>query len=239
MQNRNMPSRSTIKLFAAFSALCLASAPAAAQVPLEFEIDLFELHLGKDDDHLVLDSTLTVGGGEDQFLLKLAGGSDTRTSFDDLEVQGLYSRSLSEKAALHFGVRHDMRPGSDLTHGVAGIVAELLPALEAEHYFFISQKGDLTGGAQLIWGVDIAPRLVLEPRLALGWATQSIPGEDLGHGVTDVEVSARMRQSLGENFNIYAGVVHERLVGSTRAIALQANDPSRVTRAIVGLGVNF
>ncbi|MCF8709658.1 copper resistance protein B [Rhizorhapis sp. SPR117] len=149
-----------MRLLAAFFTLGVISAPAAAQVPLELEVDLLEVHLGKGDDHLLLDSTLTAGAGNDQFLVKLTGGSETRTSFDDLEAQALYSRSLSESAAVHLGVRHDMRAGSNLTHGVAGLVVELLPGFEAEHYFYVSQHGDLTGSAQLLLGVDLAPQLV-------------------------------------------------------------------------------
>ncbi|MCF8710393.1 copper resistance protein B [Rhizorhapis sp. SPR117] len=80
---------------------------------------------------------------------------------------------------------------------------------------------------------------MLEPRLGLGWSAQAIPGEDLGRGLTDIEASLRLRRSLGKDFNIYAGVVHERLVGFTRTIAVSAGDPSRVTRAIVGLGFSF
>lgn len=224
---------------AAMLALGFQPAIAAAQTAMELEVDLLEVHLGRGSDHLVLDSTLTLGDGADQLLIKAAGGSETRTAFDDLELQALYSRSLSDKVALHFGMRHDMRAGSDLTHGVAGLVAEVLPGLEAEHYLFVSQDGDLTGAGQLVLGVDLAPRLVLEPRLAVGWSAQEIPGENLGNGLTDVEASLRLRHALSDNFNVYAGVVHERLVGSTRSIALTAGDPARVTRAVVGLGFSF
>lgn len=239
MQTRVMASRLIIRLFLALCALGMGSAPVLAQVPPAFEVDLLEVHLGKGEDHLLFDSTLTAGEGDNQLLVKVAGGSDTRTGFDDLEVQGLYSRSLSKSAQLHFGVRHDIRPGSNLTHGVAGLVVELRPGLDAEHYFFVSQHGNLTGSAQVVWGLDVTPKLVLEPRVALGWSAQAIPGEDLGQGVTDIEASLRLRRSLGENFNLYTGIVHERLVGPTRSIALAAGDPSRVTRAIVGLGLNF
>lgn len=230
--------RTLLQLAAASLALGFQPSVAAAQ-EVELEVDLFEVHLGKGDDHLLLDSTLTVGGGADQFLVKLAAGSETRTSFDDFEVQGFYSRSLSDSAALHFGVRHDFRAGSDLTHGVAGLVVEVLPGLEAEQYVFVSQDGDLTGEAQLLLGLDITPSLTLEPRVAFGWSAQAIPAEDLGTGLTDVEASLRLRRSFGDSFNVYTGVVHERLLGSTRSIAVAAGDPSRVTRAVVGLGFSF
>lgn len=230
--------RSLLQLAAASLALGFQPAVVAAQ-EVELEVDLFEVHLGKGDDHLLLDSALTVGGGKNQLLVKLAGGSETRTSFDDFEIQGLYSRSLSDSAALHFGVRHDFRAGSDLTHGAAGLVVQVLPGLEAEHYFYVSQEGDLTGAAQLLLGVDITPTLSLEPRLAVGWAAQTIAAEDLGSGLTDIEASVRLRRSFGDSFNVYGGVVHERLLGATRSIAVTAGDPSRVTRAVIGLGFSF
>lgn len=230
--------RTLLQLAAASLALGLQPAVAVAQ-EVGLEVELFEVHLGNGDDHLVLDTALTVGGGVDQLLVKLDAGSETRTSFDDFEVQAFYSRSLSDTAALHFGVRHDFRAGSNLTHGAAGLVVEVLPGLEAEQYFYVSQDGDLTGAAQLVLGLDIAPSLTLEPRLAAGWSAQAIPSEDLGNGVTDIEASLRLRRSFGDTFNVYAGVVHERLLGATRSIAIAAGDPSRVTRAVVGLGFSF
>lgn len=234
-----MKNRTPLHLAAAMIAVGFQPAIAAAQTAVELEVDLLEVHVGRGDDHLVLDSTLTLGDGADQLLVKAAGGSETRTAFDDFEVQALYSRSLSDKAALHLGVRHDVRAGSDLTHGVAGMVVDVLPGLEAEHYLFVSQDGDLTGAGQLLLGIDFAPQLVLEPRLAVGWSAQEIPDEALGNGFTDVEASLRLRHSLGENFNVYTGVVHERLLGSTRSIAVAAGDPSRVTRAVLGFGFTF
>ncbi len=234
-----MKSRLLLPLTAAMTALGFQPTIAAAQTAVEMEVDLLEVHLGRGNNHLLLDSTLTLGDGADQLLVKAAGGSETRTAFDDFELQALYSRSLSDKVALHFGMRHDMRTGSDLTHGVAGLVAEVLPGLEAEHYLFVSQDGDMTGAGQLMLGVDLAPRLVLEPRLAVGWSAQEVPGENLGNGLTDVEASLRLRRSIGEHFNIYTGVVHERLLGSTRSIAVAAGDPARVTRAVIGFGFGF
>lgn len=234
-----MKSRILLQLTAAMLALGFKPTIAAAQTAVELEVDLLEVHLGRSNDHLVLDSTLTLGDGADQLLVKVAGGSETRTAFDDFELQGLYSRSLSDMVALHFGMRHDMRAGSNLTHGVAGLVAEVLPGLEAEHSLFVSQDGDLTGAGQLVFGVDLAPRLVLEPRLAVGWSAQEIPGEDIGNGLTDVEASLRLRHALSDNFNVYAGVVHERLLGSTRSIAVATGDPARVTRAVLGFGFSF
>jgi copper resistance protein B len=239
MEQSRMINRFTGRLLAILLAFAVHPQVAFASTPVELEVDLLEVHLGKGDDHLLLDSALTLGDGADQFVLELAGGSDTRTAFDDFELVGLYSRTLSDTAALRLGLRHDLREGSDLTHATAGLVLEPLPGLELESMAFLSQDGDLTGAAELIFGLDLAPQLTLEPRLAIGWSARTIPEEDLGNGLTDIEASVRLRRSLGDNFNVYTGIIHERLVGSTRSIAVAAGDPSRVTRAIVGVGFGF
>lgn len=221
--------------------LGLAAFPAAASAQNGFaaDIDLLEVHVGKGHDHLVLDSGMTVGAGADQFVVKVAGGSDTRTSFDDVEIQALYSRALSGRVALLAGVRYDIRDGSNLAHASIGVVADLGSGVEAEHYAFVSQHEDVTGSGQLIVHWDIAPRLTFEPRLALGWSAQSVPEEDLGSGPTDVELSIRLRRSFGENLDIYTGLIHERLLGSTRDIAVAHGETARVTRAIFGIGLSF
>lgn len=221
--------------------LGLAAFPAAAsaQDGLAADIDLLEVHVGKGHDHLVLDSGMTIGAGADQFVVKVAGGSDTRTSFDDVEIQALYSRTLPDGIALLAGVRYDIRDASNLAHASVGVVADLGSGVEAEHYAFVSQHGDVTGSGQLIVRWDIAPRLTLEPRLALGWSAQSVPEEDLGSGPTDVEMSVRLRRAFGENVNIYTGVIHERLLGGTRDIAIAHGETAKVTRAIFGIGLSF
>lgn len=212
---------------------------ASAQDGISAEIDLLEIHVGKGHDHLVLDSGITVGAGADQLVIKVEGGSDTRTSFDDIEIQALYSRTLSDRVTMLAGVRYDIRDASNLAHASMGVAADLGSGIEAEHYAFVSQHGDLTGSGQLLARWDLAPRLTLEPRLALGWSAQGVPEEDLGSGLTDVEASVRLRRSFGENFNIYTGIIHERLLGGTRDIAVAHSETARVTRAIFGIGLLF
>lgn len=221
------------------AAVLATSATARAEVEFDGEVDLFELHLGEGDDHLVLDSTFTIGTDSSRFVAKFAGGSDTRTAFDDGEIQALYSRELSDSVAVLGGLRHDLREGPSLTHGALGFEAALAPWLESEHFFFVSQHGDLTGSGHLIASWDLSPRLTLEPRLVLGWSGQRIPAEALASGFTDVEVAVRLRRPLGENLDVYAGIIHERLLGGTRDIALASGDKSRVSLAVIGVGLSF
>jgi len=217
----------------AFAALACA-APAAAE-PLQGGIDLLELHPSPGNTHLVMESTWELG----QALLKLDGGSDTRPTFDDVEVQGLWMPEVAKGVRLALGVRRDLRPGNDLTHGVAGIEAELLPWLAAEHYLFVSRYSDVTGSAKLVARWSVGPGLVFEPRVQLDWAARDAPREGLAAGATALELSARLRQSVTSQFNVYAGVIHERALGRTAAIAEADGNPVHVTRAVIGAGFSL
>lgn len=239
MAHGDMPYSPATRWLLLLAGLVACPAAASAEDSFAAEIDLLEIHVGKGHDHLVLDSGLTVGAGADQLVIKLAGGSDTRTSFDDVELQGLYARTLSDRVTLLAGVRYDIRDASNLAHASMGVVADLGSGVEAEHYAFVSQHGKLTGSGQLIARWDVAPRLTLEPRLALGWSAQDVPAEDLGSGPTDVEVSVRLRRAFGENVNFYTGIIHERLLGGTRDIAIAHGETTKVTRAIFGIGLSF
>lgn len=146
---------------------------------------------------------------------------------------------VNDSTTLAFGVRRDLRSGEDLTHVAAGIEAAVAPWLDAEHYAFVSQRGDLTGGGELVASFDLASRWRLEPRVALNWAAQAVPEEALDSGLSDINASARLRYSLTEQADIYLGVVHERLLGGTADIARADDGPVHVTRGIIGFGLTL
>ena len=39
--------------------------------------------------------------------------------------------------------------------------------------------------------------------------------------------------------SVYIGIIHERLLGGTRDIALASGDKSRVSLAVIGAGLSF
>lgn len=222
-----------IRAIAAALSLALA-APAAHAAPVG-GIDLFELHPGADTTRFAMESTWELG----QLALKVDGGSDTRPMFDSAQVQLLWMPQVAPGVKLAFGPRHDIRPGENLTHAVAGIEADLTPWLTGEHYVYLSQRGDLTGGGKLVARFALASALVLEPRIQLDWSAQPIPRESLASGPTGLKLSARLRRSLGPHVDVYAGAVHDRVLGGTAALAREGGSPVTVTRAVIGAGFSL
>ena len=231
MIGRFLPCRAALP---ALAALLLAPAEAAAQ-PLQGGIDLLELHPGPGNTHLVMESTWELG----QLALKADGGSDTRPMFEEVELQGLWMPAIATGVKLGLGARQDLRPGADLTHAVAGVEAQLAPWLAGEHYVFVSARGDLTGSGKLVARWTLAPALALEPRAQLDWSAHAVPREGLAAGATGLELSARLRHQLTPNLDVYAGVIHERALGATAALARADGNPVHVTRAVIGAGLSL
>lgn len=226
-------------LFLTTCALAWGLAPSAALAqPVLGGVDLFELHPGG-PTHLVMESTWVVGEGVPRAALKLDAGSDTRPAFDDATVQLLWLPEVAPGVSLALGARHDLRPGSNLTHAVAGIEAQVLPWLSGEHYAFLSQHGDVTGSAKLQADLPLTGALTLQPRAELGWAAHAIPAELLGAGITDVTLSVRLRHRIGAGFDVYVGGIHEAVVGASGTIARANGNPTKVTRGVIGAGFAF
>jgi len=228
-----------IASLAAIAAFSLSATTVHAQ-SVDVEVDLFEIQEGEGDDPFVFDSTVTVGGETIGLVLKAAGSNETaHLDVEEVESQALLAFSPADGTTLMAGVRHDFRPGGDLTFASFAIEQALGPIFEAEHYVFVSEHGDLTGAAQVIAGLPLGPSLTLEPRVAVGWSAQAIAEEDTGSGLSDLSLALRLRQAIGPVFNVYVGAVHERLLGDTRDIARVAGDRTNATRAIIGAGMSF
>lgn len=215
--------------------------PAAAQtgLPVAVELELLEMHLGNGDHHFVFDGAATVGQGANHFVARFEGGSDIGPRVDEVEVQALYARELGGIATLLAGVRHDFRGGGDLSHASLGIEASLAPWIDAESFVFLSEQGDATGFAQVITGWSLTDTLTMEPRVAVGWSAQNSVVEETASGLTDVELSARLRRQVLPGVDVYLGATHERLLGGTRDIAVAAGDRGRVTLVVIGGGLSF
>ncbi|MBA4353731.1 MAG: hypothetical protein C0409_03480 [Novosphingobium sp.] len=218
--------------------LLACTAPAQA-APVEAEVDLFELHLGDGDEHFTFDSTVTAGSDTDRIVLKASGGSDVGPLIDNVQLEALYARTLSDSVTVMAGMRQDVREGSDLTFASVAVDVAVTDWLAAEHFLYLSESGNVIGSAQALASLPLSASISIEPRLNINWSAQDIPGEDTGGGVTDIQAAVRLRKTLLPHVEAYAGAIHERLLGRTRVIALAAGDRGSVNRVIVGMAVRF
>lgn len=171
-----------------------------------------------------------VGNDYDKFFFKSEGTFDGRTqNFEDARFQALYSRMIGYFFDFQVGVRHDVSPKPSRTYAVIGIEGLAPGFFEIDADAYISQKGELSASFTGWYDLLITNRLILQPRVDLRLQLQSVPELDLGRGVTDFELGARLRYEVTRNVAPYIGVSWDRKVGETATIALRnQKQPSSV-----------
>lgn len=171
-----------------------------------------------------------VGNDYDKFFFKSEGAFDGRTrSFDEARFQALYSRMISYFFDFQVGVRHDVSPRPSRTYAVIGIEGLAPGFFEIDADAYISQKGEISGSFTGWYDLLITNRLILQPRIDLRLQLQSVPELELGRGLTDFELGARLRYEFTRNVAPYIGVSWDRKVGETASIALRnQKQPSSV-----------
>jgi len=234
--------RSTCLSILSILALFSASPALAQEEPdgwaLSGGFDLIELREGEGPVAFTWDGTFSLGDGTDQVMLMTTGGGALESQIDEVELRLFYGRTIGTVTPL-VGVRQNISPGAYATYAAAGVQGAIGDKSSWETYAFLSDQGDLIGEAQVIYQIPITQQFYLEPRVVIGWSAQDIDAEATQAGFTEGEATLRFRYSVNGAINVYAGVVHERLLGGTRRLALEQGEAAQSTLAVVGFGVNF
>ena len=225
-----------------FACALPAGAPALAQddpASLSGGFDLIELRTGDEGDAFIWDGSFSYGNSTDQAMLVVQGGGALGGQIDEAQARLFYGRTIGANTVLLAGVRKDFKPHPRDMHAVIGVQGQIGSRLSWESYAFLSDAGHLTGEGQIIYALPITQRLYLEPRVAVGWSAQGIAMEAVRPGFTEGEATVRLRYRLTDKVNAYAGVMHESLLGGTRALARSQGEAVKSTVAVVGFGFSL
>ncbi|WP_375196868.1 copper resistance protein B [Sphingobium sp.] len=234
--------RFAFSVFLLTAGTLLASGAAMAQddpASLSGGFDLIELRTGDEGDAFIWDGTFSYGDSTDQAMLVVQGGGPLGGQIDEAQARLFYGRTIGENIVLLAGVRKDFKPHPRDAHAAIGIQGQIGSRLSWESYAFLSDAGRLTGEGQVIYALPITRRLYLEPRVAVGWSAQKIDVEAVRPGFTELEATVRLRYRLTGKINAYAGMVHESLLGGTRALARLQGEAVKSTVAVVGFGFSL
>lgn len=196
-----------------------------------------EYRVATDDetaDQLGWEAQGWVGGDFNKFWWKNEGeavfdGSDEGETETDL----LYSRLIRPFWDFQVGVQYaNDWHRDDYEDRWSGVIAlqGLAPyKFELDNSLYISEDGDVTIAIEAEYDLRITQRLVLQPRVEMGFAFQDIPERSLGAGMTDVKLDLRLRYEIKREFAPYFGVRSRFLVGETDNIAeASGEDPEQL-----------
>lgn len=173
------------------------------------------------------------GGAYNRVFLKSEGTQSTRSTEGDTELQVLYGRLISPYWDFQIGGRVDVFYGpTPRVRVLAAIgVQGLAPGwFEIEPTLFVSQRGDVSAELVTSYDLYLTQRLVMQPRLDLGFAVQAVPEFGTGSGITNFELGLRMRYEFLREVAPYVGVAS----GSSVTVSGGSRSNSaRGTRAVL------
>lgn len=207
-------------------------------------VEQLEYRMKDDDDTVRWDGEAWYGADYDRLWLKTEG--EWRTTGErggEAEVQALYGRLIAPFWDLQIGVRYDQLSSADVdrSRGFAVIGIEGLAPywVEIDGAFFVSQDGDvsarLTAGYELL----LTQRLVLQPRVDIDAAGQSVEDFGVGEGINSVGVGLRLRYEVIREVAPYVGVQYLGRLGETADLARSAGEGSEEIAGVIGIHVMF
>lgn len=202
-------------------------------------IDRLEARVHDGTDSYLADIQAWYGGDIDKFWLKSELEGAWNHGIEEAEAQALWSHAINPWFDLQTGVRYDARPGPDRTHLIVGVQGLAPYWFEVEGALFLSSKGDITARAEAEHDVRITQKLILQPRAELNFSLQDVPEIELGSGVTNVSLGARLRYQIVPAFAPYVGVEYDRAIGDTARFRRVAGESPGGWNLVLGVRTWF
>ena len=202
--------------------------------------DRFEYQSGEGSPALLLEGQGWWGTDENQLWIKSEIDYDLDTSsFEEAELQALWSRPIARYFDVQAGLRHDFEPGPSRTYAVAGIQGLAPYWFEVDVAVFLSEEGDLSARVEAEYEFLLTQRLILQPRTELNFAAQDIPELETGAGLSTAELGLRLRYEFDRQFAPYIGVNWKASSGETADYARARGDDTETLSFVTGIRLWF
>jgi len=184
------------------------------------------------------DAQAWYGGDYNKLWLKsegkyVASGNDTGVRDADVEV--LWDRVISRWWNLQAGARQDLGPDQSRTWASVGIEGLAPQWFEIGAAFYVSDAGRTAARLKAQYDLLLTQRLVLQPFVEANLYGRSDRQHEIGSGLSDVEISARLRYEVRRELAPYVGVVWLRRFGGTANLVRAAGGEASDLELTMGL----
>lgn len=166
-------------------------------------------------------------------------GPDEGESENDLLYSRLLTPFWSAQAGVQYAVAWEPGRTRDRWSGVLALQGMAPGMLELDASLYVSEDGDVTIELEGEYDLRLTQRLVLQPRVELGFAAQDVPARGLGAGLTDAHLDLRLRYELRRTFAPYLGVRGRFFAGETANLAEGAGVDAEALFGFAGIRLAF
>jgi copper resistance protein B len=185
------------------------------------------------------DAQAYYGGDYDKLWIKTEGKyvSQGRTGVHDADVEVLWDRAISTWWNVQAGARQDI--GGGHTWAVIGMQGLAPQWFQTEASVYASDEDRTAARLKAQYELLLTQRLVLQPFAETNFYGHSDPAHEIGSGLSDLEVSVRLRYEVSRQFAPYVGVVWLRRFGGTADLVRSAGGEVSDLELTAGLRVWF
>lgn len=199
-------------------------------------LDQNELRTGDGAQTYRWDGEAWYGNDLNRAWFRSEGNLDTKTgTFDEAEVQALYSRAITGFFNLQGGARWEVRPHPSRGWAMVGLEGLAPLYLEVGVFAFVRDGGHAAARLEASYNLPLTQRLVLQPQIELNAHSKSDAGTGTGTGLTDLDTGLRLRYEIRRQFAPYLGLTYENQFGSTADFTRRAGDRVRLLRLAAGV----
>ena len=154
-------------------------------------------------------------------------------------IDVLFDRVIARWWDAQGGVRQDFGRGPARTWLALGLQGLAPYWLDAEATFYVGEEGRTAVRLKADYDLLLTQRLILQPYGEVNIYGKSDAGREVGSGLSDLELSLRLRYEVRREFAPYLGVGWFKRFGSTAGLARAAGEGSDEVQLVAGLHVWF
>jgi len=188
------------------------------------------------------DAQAWYGSDLDKLWVKSEGkyvSSSREAGLHDADVELLWDRVISDWWNIQAGARQDLGPGQSRSWAAVGIEGLAPQWFETEATVYASDQGRTAVRLKAQYDLLLTQRLVLQPFAEANLYGHTDRQRQIGSGLSDLEVSVRLRYEVRREFAPYVGLVWLRRFGSTADLVREAGGEASDLELTAGLRVWF
>lgn len=200
-------------------------------------LDRLEYAKSKDDHGWIWDGQFWVGKDYNRVWVKTEGERSSGQSNGRLEA--LWSKPVAAFWDFQAGVRHDFGAGKNRQWAAFGIqgIAPYWFDMEAAAYVGPSGRTAIRGKAE--YTIRLSQVLLLTPEIEANAYGKADKERGIGSGLSDVELSLRLRYEIRREIAPYIGINWGRKIGQTADLARQAGESPIERQVVAGVRLWF
>ncbi len=188
------------------------------------------------------DAQAWYGGDYDKLWMKTEGRyvpDGLEKGARDADVEVLWDRVVSRWWDVQVGGRQDFAPGQARTWLAAGLQGLAPQWLETDVTAYVSDEGRTALRLKAQYELFLTQRLVFQPFFEANAYGRPDRQHQMGSGVSEVELSARLRYEIRREVAPYLGIVWLRRFGSTADLLSAAGGETSDLQLALGIRAWF